>query len=78
MRREFRIINFVDNNYSSDIPGDTCCFPFSLGSIKKLIEEQIPGVYVKSIEIENNIVRDFASGYFIHPDKQVKFFAVPH
>lgn len=27
--------------------------------------------YVKSIRIGNNIVEDFESGYFVHPDKQV-------
>lgn len=26
--------------------GDTCCNPQSMGYIKKLIEEQIPGIYV--------------------------------
>ncbi|EDW65461.2 palmitoyl-protein thioesterase 1 [Drosophila virilis] len=53
--------------------GDTCCFPFSLGSIKKLIEEHTNGTYVRSLEIGANIVLDYESGFFIHPNKQVDY-----
>ncbi|XP_030382627.1 palmitoyl-protein thioesterase 1 [Scaptodrosophila lebanonensis] len=53
--------------------GDTCCFPFSLGSIKKLIEEQTNGTYVLSLKIGGNVVLDYESGFFIHPDKQVEY-----
>ncbi|XP_055371254.1 palmitoyl-protein thioesterase 1 [Condylostylus longicornis] len=51
--------------------GDTCCNPLSMGRIKQLIENNIPGVYVKSLEIGGNIVNDLRSGFFIHPDKQL-------
>ena len=37
-----------------NVSGDSCCFSFSLGQIKTIIEEQIPGVYVKSVRIGNN------------------------
>ncbi|EDV91696.1 palmitoyl-protein thioesterase 1 [Drosophila grimshawi] len=53
--------------------GDTCCFPFSLGSIKKLIMEQTNVSYVRSLEIGANIVLDYESGFFIHPNKQVDY-----
>lgn len=53
--------------------GDTCCFPFSLGSIKKLIEEHTNGTYVRSLQIGANIVLDYESGFFIHPNKQVDY-----
>ncbi|ALC48702.1 Ppt1 [Drosophila busckii] len=53
--------------------GDTCCFKFSLGSIKKLIEEQTNGTYVRSLKIGANVVLDYESGFFIHPNKQVDF-----
>lgn len=53
--------------------GDTCCFPFSMGSIKKLIEEHTNGTYVRSLEIGANIVLDYESGFFIHPNKQVDY-----
>ncbi|CAD7090235.1 unnamed protein product [Hermetia illucens] len=52
--------------------GDTCCFPFSLGSIKKILQEKIEGVYVKSLKIGGNLIEDYKSGFFIHPDKQLK------
>lgn len=39
--------------YSS---GDSCCFSFSLGAIKNIIEEEIPGIYVKSVKIGNNVI----------------------
>lgn len=51
--------------------GDTCCFPFSLGGVKKFLESEI-GVYVKSIEIGNSITEDFKSGYLMHPNQQVE------
>ncbi|XP_034483740.1 palmitoyl-protein thioesterase 1 [Drosophila innubila] len=53
--------------------GDTCCFPFSLGAIKKLIEAHTNGTYVRSLEIGGNIVLDYESGFFIHPNKQVDY-----
>lgn len=34
--------------------GDDCCHAFSMGAIKKLIEKEIPGVYVLSLCIGNN------------------------
>lgn len=52
--------------------GDSCCFPFSMGMIKKLIEKNLNNtVYVKSLEIGGSLVRDYESSYFIHPKKQV-------
>ena len=36
--------------------GDTCCFFFSMGHIKKIIEERIPGIYVRSLMIGDNII----------------------
>ncbi|XP_053667801.1 palmitoyl-protein thioesterase 1 [Anopheles marshallii] len=64
--------------YSGKIPivlwhgmGDTCCFPFSLGGVKKFLESEI-GVYVKSIEIGNSITDDFKSGYLVHPNHQIE------
>ncbi|XP_055709528.1 palmitoyl-protein thioesterase 1 [Phlebotomus papatasi] len=52
--------------------GDSCCFPFSLGSIKKLIEEEVPGISVISLKIGKSLIADYESGFFVHPDKQVK------
>lgn len=52
-------------------PGDSCCFPFSLGSVKKMLQKKIPGVYVKSLELGGNLVSDYESGFFMHPNEQV-------
>lgn len=59
--------------YLSLFTGDTCCFSFSLGSFRDfLIDILGPNAYVKSIRIGNNVVEDYESGYFVHPDKQVE------
>lgn len=52
--------------------GDSCCFSFSLGKMKKMLEEQIPNVYVKSLKIGKNMIEDYESGYFVHPNKQTR------
>ena len=36
--------------------GDSCCNPLSLGRIQKLIEKEVPGIYVHSIRIGSDIV----------------------
>jgi len=51
--------------------GDSCCNPLSMGSIKKTIEQQIPGVYVLSLEIGNTIMQDTLNGFFMNVNKQV-------
>lgn len=53
--------------------GDTCCFSFSLGSFRDfLINVLGSNTYVKSIRIGKNIIEDYDSGYFVHPNKQVE------
>ncbi|XP_078037831.1 palmitoyl-protein thioesterase 1 [Augochlora pura] len=51
--------------------GDSCCFSFSLGSIKKLIEDTLPGVYVYSIRIGNNVVEDVEHSYLGNINQQI-------
>ncbi|KAJ8880988.1 hypothetical protein PR048_017461 [Dryococelus australis] len=53
--------------------GDCCCNPLSLGYVQKLIEKEIPGVYVKSLKIGNTIVEDIEHGYFMNVNLQVKY-----
>lgn len=53
--------------------GDTCCLPFSLGAFMKLIVAQTKGTYVRSVEIGGNMVMDWESGFFIHPNEQVDY-----
>ncbi|KAG7295942.1 hypothetical protein JYU34_021031 [Plutella xylostella] len=52
--------------------GDTCCWSFSLGGFKQFLEDEIPGVYVLSLEIGNNTIEDMENGYFMNPNKQVE------
>ncbi|XP_008544079.1 palmitoyl-protein thioesterase 1 [Microplitis demolitor] len=52
--------------------GDSCCFSFSLGQIKKIIEEEIPDVYVKSIRIGNNVIEDVENSYFKNVNEQIE------
>lgn len=53
--------------------GDTCCLPFSMGAIKKLIQAETNGTYIRSLKIGGNIALDYESGFFIHPDDQVRY-----
>ena len=51
--------------------GDSCCNPLSMGSIKKVLENEIDGVYVKSLRIGNNIEEDTLNGFFLNANDQV-------
>uniref|UniRef100_A0A8C3AXK1 Palmitoyl-protein thioesterase 1 n=1 Tax=Cyclopterus lumpus TaxID=8103 RepID=A0A8C3AXK1_CYCLU len=51
--------------------GDSCCNPLSMGSIKKMIEEEISGVYVLSLMIGKNVVQDTENGFFMDVNEQV-------
>jgi palmitoyl-protein thioesterase len=51
--------------------GDSCCNPLSMGSIKKLIEKQLPGVYVISLEIGSSAIQDTENGFFMNVNSQV-------
>ncbi|XP_076764924.1 palmitoyl-protein thioesterase 1-like [Xylocopa sonorina] len=44
--------------------GDSCCFSFSMGKIKKLIETLIPNIHVHSIELGSNLLEDVERSYF--------------
>ncbi|XP_011343245.2 palmitoyl-protein thioesterase 1 [Ooceraea biroi] len=51
--------------------GDSCCFSFSLGKIKEILESEIPGVYVNSIRIGNDAVEDVENSYLGNINEQV-------
>jgi len=53
--------------------GDTCCNPLSMGYIKKTIEDQLPGIYVHSLMIGNNIIEDQMNGFFMNVNDQIEF-----
>ncbi|CAD5125040.1 DgyrCDS13284 [Dimorphilus gyrociliatus] len=51
--------------------GDSCCNPLSMGSIKSLLEKQITGVYVRSLEIGSNVIEDTENGFLMNANDQV-------
>ncbi|XP_052776082.1 palmitoyl-protein thioesterase 1-like isoform X2 [Mya arenaria] len=51
--------------------GDSCCNPLSMGSIKKLIEKQVTGAYVRSLEIGSSIEEDTLNGFFMNVNDQI-------
>jgi len=54
--------------------GDTCCYSFSMGAVKKELERVLPGVYVYSVMIGNNIEEDEIEGFISNANDQVDFF----
>eukprot|EP01112_Ceratiomyxa_fruticulosa_P019336 TRINITY_DN6313_c0_g1_i1.p1 TRINITY_DN6313_c0_g1~~TRINITY_DN6313_c0_g1_i1.p1 ORF type:complete len:306 (-),score=51.62 TRINITY_DN6313_c0_g1_i1:174-1091(-) len=53
--------------------GDTCCYPFSMGAIKNLIEKNLPDIYVYSIEVGNSIEDDEYNSYFMNVNDQIEY-----
>lgn len=51
--------------------GDTCCNPLSLGSIQRLIEKHVPGIYVHSLEIGSGFIEDMENGFFMNSNDQI-------
>ncbi|XP_023687893.1 palmitoyl-protein thioesterase 1 [Paramormyrops kingsleyae] len=51
--------------------GDSCCNPLSMGAIKKMVEEDLPGVYVLSLMIGKTIAQDTENGFFLDVNTQV-------
>ncbi|XP_075460584.1 palmitoyl-protein thioesterase 1 [Ascaphus truei] len=51
--------------------GDSCCNPLSMGSVKKMVEMMIPGVYVLSLEIGSNVFEDMENSFFLNVNQQV-------
>lgn len=55
--------------------GDICCDPLSMGRIKRLIERELPGVYVYSVEVGNNVIEDELNGFFGNVNDQISQIA---
>ncbi|RDD40136.1 Palmitoyl-protein thioesterase 1 [Trichoplax sp. H2] len=51
--------------------GDSCCNPLSLGRIQKVIESNVKGIYVRSLQIGTNFFEDTFNGYFLNANKQI-------
>jgi len=52
--------------------GDSCCNPMSMGYVQKMFEKSIPGVYVHSLEIGDNVIQDTENGFFMNVNDQVE------
>ncbi|XP_051157128.1 palmitoyl-protein thioesterase 1 [Leptopilina boulardi] len=79
----FLLINASQNlSFAADSPplpvvlwhgmGDSCCFSFSLGAIKKILENEIPGVEVISIRIGRDTAEDVMNGFFKNANHQIE------
>ncbi|KAG9492960.1 hypothetical protein GDO78_001093 [Eleutherodactylus coqui] len=42
-----------------------------MGGIKKLVEQQVPGIYVLSLKIGSNIIEDMENSFFLNVNKQL-------
>lgn len=51
--------------------GDSCCNPLSMGAIKNLVEKTIPGIYVQSLMIGNNVFEDTTNGFLKNVNDQI-------
>lgn len=52
-------------------PGDSCCFPFSLGKLIKVVADKVPGIYLRSIEIGDSVDEDVLNGFFYNVNDQI-------
>jgi palmitoyl-protein thioesterase len=52
--------------------GDTCCNPQSMGYIQDLIQENVTGAYVYSVELGGNEVADQSMGFFANMNDQIQ------
>lgn len=51
--------------------GDSCCNPLSMGSIKKMVEKNVDGVYVKSLMIGDSVAQDTENGFLLNVNTQI-------
>jgi len=51
--------------------GDSCCNPLSMGSVMKMIDRHLPGVYIHSLQIGNGFMSDTLNGFFKPIPEQV-------
>ena len=56
---------------SPSLSGDSCCNPLSLGRLITLVEQQVPGIYVKSLQIGDDFMEDTLNGFFMNANDQI-------
>uniref|UniRef100_A0AC35TGK0 Palmitoyl-protein thioesterase 1 n=1 Tax=Rhabditophanes sp. KR3021 TaxID=114890 RepID=A0AC35TGK0_9BILA len=76
--RHHNTINSEQNYKNVSLPivlwhgmGDSCCNPLSMGSVKRLLEDTLKGVYVHSLELGDNVVSDTEHGFFANMNEIV-------
>jgi len=52
--------------------GDSCCNPFSMGSIMRMIQQSIPDVYFHSIAIGDSTIADTLNGFLKPIPEQIE------
>nr|XP_039254464.1 palmitoyl-protein thioesterase 1-like [Styela clava] len=52
--------------------GDTCCNPLSMGRIIKMVENQISGIYVHSLQIGSTFSEDTLNGFLMPVPEQIE------
>ncbi|KAK6727734.1 hypothetical protein RB195_005425 [Necator americanus] len=52
--------------------GDCCCNPLSMGYIRNVIEENVDGIYVKSLMLGENIASDTERGFLANMNELIK------
>lgn len=52
--------------------GDSCCHPQSMGAIARLIEKELPGIFVHSVATGGSETHDILSGFFGDVNQQVE------
>ncbi|XP_076801328.1 palmitoyl-protein thioesterase 1-like [Clavelina lepadiformis] len=52
--------------------GDSCCNPFSMGSIIRMVEAQIPGIYTLSLKIGDTTTADIMNGFLKPINEQIE------
>ncbi|KAL5456920.1 hypothetical protein EMCRGX_G034147 [Ephydatia muelleri] len=51
--------------------GDSCCNPLSLGRLMDVIRTEVPGIYVRSLQIGSDFEQDTLNGFFKNVNDQI-------
>lgn len=73
------LLLFVSGAFAGSLPvvlwhgmGDSCCNPLSLGPFIKVIEDELPGTHVLSLQIGESVLSDITGGFFKKVNSQVE------
>ncbi|KAK0409770.1 hypothetical protein QR680_004745 [Steinernema hermaphroditum] len=74
--RFFYQLDLVEKNSPTPVVlwhgmGDNCCNPISMGSVKRLLEHTIDGVYVHSLMLGDGLIADTTNSFLDNMNSQV-------